>query len=298
MVAPSVPLPARTLAILRRAADLRSAVGHWRRSGATVGLVPTMGALHAGHLELVRRAKVECDRVVTTLFVNPKQFNRTEDLDSYPRDEAADARLLQRQGVDMLYAPDLAEIYPAGFVTKVSLPALTDCLCGAARPGHMDGVATVVTKLLLQSLPDRAYFGEKDFQQLVMIQQMVRDLDIPVTIIGVPTVREADGLALSSRNALLSAEARQRAPLLYRALSRLAVELADGWQEAAPLLDEGVRQLAEAGFDPIDYLELREPRTLRLLARADRPARLFAAASLGAVRLIDNLPVIPSPGCE
>ena len=176
------------------------------------------------------------------------------------------------------------------------------CLCGRARPGHMEGVATVVTKLLLQSLPDRAYFGEKDFQQLVMIQQMVRDLDIPATIVGVPTVRESDGLALASRNVLLSAEARQKAPLLYRVLSRLAVGLSDGNREAAPLLAQGMGELAEAGFDPIDYLDLREPRTLRTLPRADRPARLFVAASLEGVRLIDNLPVIPgpvaSPGCE
>ncbi len=284
----SRPQPLKTL---RRVDALRDTVGRWRRSGQRIGLVPTMGALHDGHLSLVRRARAECDRVIATLFVNPKQFNEADDLESYPRDETRDAALLQAVGTDLLYAPKLDQIYPPGFQTVVSLPALSGCLCGAARPGHMDGVATVVSKLLNQAAPDVAYFGEKDYQQLLLIRRMARDLDLPVTIQGVPTVREPDGLALSSRNALLDAKQRRTAPALYRVLGDLAGRLASG-AEAAPLLADGRRALSRAGFDPIDYLELRDARDLGLLAQAGDHARLFAAAWLGPVRLIDNLAVI------
>ncbi|MDJ0611723.1 MAG: pantoate--beta-alanine ligase [Kiloniellales bacterium] len=285
----------QALRTLRRVDALRDTVARWRRSGQRIGLVPTMGALHDGHLALVRRARAECDRVIATLFVNPKQFNDADDLESYPRDETRDAALLQAVGTDLLYAPTLGQIYPAGFQTVVSLPALSACLCGAARPGHMDGVATVVSKLLNQAAPDLAYFGEKDYQQLLLITRMARDLDIPVTIRGVATVREPDGLALSSRNALLDAKQRRIAPALYRVLSDLARRLASG-AEAAPLLDEGRRTLARAGFDPVDYLELRDGRDLGPLERAGDHARLFAAASLGPVRLIDNLAVVRATG--
>ncbi len=280
------------LAILRGIAELRQTVARWRRAGQSVGIVPTMGALHAGHLALVRRARDECDRVIATIFVNPKQFNRADDLAGYPREEADDASKLHALGVDLLFAPPVEEVYPEGFATKVSVAALADCLCGTTRPGHMDGVATVVAKLLLQSLPDKAYFGEKDYQQLLVVRKMVRDLDIPVAIVGVATVRETDGLALSSRNVLLTAEQRARAPELYRVLRSLAEQL-EGGAAAGPPLASGRADLIRAGFDPIDYLELRAATTLEALARTDRPARVFAAAWLGQVRLIDNLPVVP-----
>lgn len=286
---PHGPVPALT--ILRRIADLRAAAAGWRRAGETIALVPTMGALHEGHLELVRRARRDCTWVIATIFVNPIQFNRPDDLDHYPRDEAEDAAKLAALGVDVLYAPSVKEVYPDGFQTRVSVPDLSDCLCGAARPGHMEGVATVVAKLLLQSLPDVAYFGEKDYQQLQVVRRMVRDLDIPVRIEAVPTVREPDGLALSSRNLLLTLEQRARAPALHRVLSALAKRLQDGATPAGPALAWGRTALADAGIDRIDYLELRSADTLRALGRADRSARLFVAAHFGQVRLIDNLPV-------
>lgn len=278
------------LAVVRSVAELRQAVAAWRRAGGTVGLVPTMGALHEGHLALVRQARADCDRVVTTIFVNPIQFDRKDDLGRYPRDEARDAARLAARGVDLLYAPPVEEMYPAGFATTVSVTGLTDCLCGASRPGHLTGVSTVVTKLLLQALPDVAYFGEKDYQQLLVVRRMARDLDMPLSIAGVPTVREADGLALSSRNANLTPEQRRRAPALFRVLTALAGRLAAG-AAAEPELAWGREALTQAGFDRIDYLELRHAETLAPLARAGAPARLFAAAWLGHTRLIDNAPV-------
>lgn len=283
------------LATVRTIADLRAAVDGWRRAGARIGLVPTMGALHEGHLALVRRARADCDRVVASLFVNPTQFNDPSDLRAYPRDEAGDAALLAAEGTDLLFAPPVEEVYPEGFATSVRVAALTECLCGAARPGHMDGVATVVAKLLNQARPDLAYFGEKDFQQLQIIRRMTADLDLPVTVVGVPTVRAADGLAFSSRNVLLTPEQRRAAPALHRALAAAAAELHPG-AAAEPVLEAARAAIAGAGFDAIDYLELRGEGDLALLERvpADlgaRPARLFAAARLGGVRLIDNLPL-------
>ena len=275
---------------LRRIAELRAEVARWRRDGEGLGIVPTMGALHEGHLELVRRARAGNARVIATIFVNPAQFNRRDDLAGYPRDEARDAAVLAALGVDLLFAPPVEEIYPACFQTRVAVPALSDCLCGATRPGHMDGVATVVAKLLLQSAPDRAYFGQKDYQQLLIVTRMARDLDIPVEIVGVPTVREPDGLALSSRNLLLTAEQRACAPALHRLLTELAGAL-EGGAAAAPLLEQGVERLRAAGYDKVDYLDLRAADTLEALERADRPARLLAAAWLGEVRLIDNVAV-------
>jgi pantoate--beta-alanine ligase len=288
------PQPARRddsgLLTLRGIDALRREVGGWRRAGESVGLVPTMGALHAGHLALVRQAKVDCDRVVASLFVNPIQFDRKGDLASYPRDEARDAAALAALGVDLLYAPAAEEIYPEGFATTVSVTGLIDCLCGATRPGHLTGVSTVVTKLLLQSLPDVAYFGEKDYQQLLVVRRAARDLDIQVEIAAVPTVREADGLALSSRNETLTPDQRARAPALYRVLTDLAGRLAGGGA-AEPELAWGRAELAAAGFEGIDYLDLRHGETLETLERATPPARLFVAAFLGEVRLIDNLAV-------
>ena len=278
------------LAVLRRIAELRATVGAYRAAGESVALVPTMGALHDGHLALVRAGRRLCRRTIATLFVNPTQFGPHEDFRSYPRDEAGDAAKLVAAGADALFAPALAEIYPPGFSTTVTVAGVSEGLCGDFRPGHFAGVATVVTKLLLQAMPDVALFGEKDYQQLQVIKRLARDLDIPVRIEGVETVREPDGLALSSRNWYLSPVERRAAPTLFRVLTEIAERLAGG-AEAAPLLAEGRTTLSGAGFDPVQYLEVREAETLRPLARADRPARVLAAAYLGKTRLIDNVPV-------
>ena len=287
---PQVVAAPQSPRVVRTIAELRAAVAHWRRLGDTIGLVPTMGALHEGHRALVRQARLDCDQVIATIFVNPTQFNQPGDLASYPRDEARDMAMLAAEATDLVFAPEAAEVYPAGYQTTVALGQLTRCLCGVSRPGHMDGVATVVAKLFNQSLPDRAYFGEKDYQQLMIVRQMACDLDIPVEVVAVPTVREADGLALSSRNQLLSPDQRARAAVIHRVLSELAQRIgAGGPLEAA--LAEGRARLAAAGFAPVDYLELRAADDLSLLARANRPARLFVAASLGDIRLIDNIAI-------
>ena len=286
------------LAILRGAEAVRGQVMAWRGAGETVGLVPTMGALHAGHLALVARARAECDRVVATLFVNPKQFNDSDDLDSYPVDEADDAAGFAGAGVDLLFAPPVSEMYPDGFATAVSVAGLTDCLCGAARPGHFDGVSTVVAKLFNQAPADCAYFGEKDYQQLLVVRRMARDLDLPIRIVTVPTVREADGLALSSRNRGLTPAQRTIAPRLYETLVALAADLAGAPGSApvaapgaGPELARGRDDLARAGFERIDYLDLRDGETLAARDRAAPGARLFAAAWLGDIRLIDNIAI-------
>jgi pantoate--beta-alanine ligase len=286
------------LAILRGAEAVRGQVMAWRGAGETVGLVPTMGALHAGHLALVARARAECDRVVATLFVNPKQFNDSDDLDSYPVDEADDAAGFAGAGVDLLFAPPVSEMYPEGFATAVSVAGLTDCLCGAARPGHFDGVSTVVAKLFNQAPADCAYFGEKDYQQLLVVRRMARDLDLPIRIVTVPTVREADGLALSSRNRGLTPAQRTIAPRLYETLVALAADLAGAPGSApvaapgaGPELARGRDDLARAGFERIDYLDLRDGETLAARDRAAPGARLFAAAWLGDIRLIDNIAI-------
>lgn len=276
--------------IVRRIVDLRAALAPWRNAGESIGLIPTMGALHEGHLSLARRARAECRRAVATIFVNPAQFGPAEDLAAYPRDEAGDAALLASAGTDLLFAPTPEEIYPPGFATTVSVAGLTAHLCGPHRPGHFAGVATVVTKLLTQSLPSRAYFGEKDFQQLQVIRRLARDLDLPVEIAGVPTMREADGLALSSRNRYMSRDERERAGLLPRLLCEAAGRLADG-RDAAPALAGIERALRQAGFGPIDYVTLADEAGLQPLHRAEPPCRLFAAAWLGRTRLIDNWPV-------
>jgi pantoate--beta-alanine ligase len=281
------------LDIVRTIAGLRSHIAVWRKSGERIGLVPTMGALHNGHLALVRAARAECDHVVATIFVNPKQFAPNEDLDAYPRREAADLAMLRAEGVALVFMPTNSEVYPPGFATTVRVAGLTDCLCGAHRAGHFDGVATVVTKLLLQSLPDTAYFGEKDYQQLVVVRRLARDLDIPTRIAGVTTVRETDGMALSSRNAFLSPQERQIAPALARELRRIAAALA---AEPAAVLRETARgrtDLEQAGF-VVEYLEVRAADTLASVAAAViGHARVFAAVHLGRTRLIDNVPIAP-----
>lgn len=282
---------AMALSTVRSVAALRTRVQSARDAGASIGLVPTMGALHDGHLALVARARAACDRVVATVFVNPRQFDRPDDLNRYPRNESRDADALARAGCDVLFAPPVEVMYPPGFATRVQVGGVTETLEGAHRPGHFEGVATVVAKLLLQALPDIAFFGEKDYQQLLTIRRLVRDLDIPVAVEGVPTVREADGLALSSRNANLTAAQRRVAPKLASALLHAAEVLGDGRTEADPVLTAARNGLLTAGFDAIDYLSLRDAETLAPLDRADRPARLLAAAWLGSTRLIDNIAV-------
>jgi pantoate--beta-alanine ligase len=279
------------LDIARTIVDLRSHIAGWRKSGERVGLVPTMGALHEGHLALVRAARTECERVVATIFVNPKQFAPNEDLASYPRREVADLTMLGSAGVDLVFMPGTAEIYPPGFATTVRVAGLTDSLCGAHRSGHFDGVATVVTKLLMQALPDIAYFGEKDYQQLLVVRRLVGDLDIPVHIAGVPTVRETDGLALSSRNAYLSPEERRVAPNLGRVLRRIAAALAVQPGAVASEIAQGRADLESAGLG-VEYLEIRDADTLAPITKTvTGPARIFVAAHLGRTRLIDNLPI-------
>ena len=284
--------PPRTLPILRSRAALAGKVAGWHRAGETVGVVPTMGALHAGHLALVRAARARTDRVIVTLFVNPRQFNSPEDLAAYPRTEAADAALLAPLGADLLYVPDGAEMYPPGFATTVSVGGIGSGLCDAFRPGHFEGVATVVTKLLTQSRADAAFFGEKDFQQLTLVRRLAADLDLGTEIVGCPTVREADGLALSSRNRRLSAEDRARAVALPAIMRVAASALAAGCP-ADTVLPGARAAILAGGFTEVEYLTLRRESDLEPLATASEPARLLAAAWIGGVRLIDNLPVAP-----
>ncbi len=276
--------------VVRTVAALRARVAEWRAAGQTVGLVPTMGALHDGHLSLVRMVRKEASRVCVTLFVNPKQFNPNEDLAAYPRDEAGDIAKLAGEGTHLLFAPTVEEMYPRGSATRVSVPGIGDILEGSFRPGFFTGVATVVAKLLLQALPDVAVFGEKDYQQLQVIKRMVADLDIPVAVLGAPTVREADGLAMSSRNAYLTPDERAVAPALIRTLRAIA-EAVRGGADPAERTGWGSRELLAAGFKKVDYIEVRNAATLQPVASADEPARILAAAHLGRARLIDNIPV-------
>ena len=279
-----------SLRVIRTAEELRAATAPAREQGAVIGLVPTMGALHEGHLALVRRARRDCGLVVASLFVNPTQFGENEDFESYPRDEDRDLALFEKNGVDIVYAPGVEEMYPDGFGITVTASGLTEGLCGATRPGHFDGVTTVVSKLFDHCRPDAAYFGEKDFQQLKVIEQMVRDLDLPIRIVGIPVVRERDGLALSSRNAYLDVSERRIAPALQGTMRAVAGRLA-----ADVDLDAqcrwGAEALLGAGFDRVNYFEIRDTETLQP-AEAFRPGlRIFAAAWLRETRLIDNLAI-------
>ncbi len=277
--------------VARTVAELRSHVADWREAGESIALVPTMGALHAGHMALVQAARAACRRVVASLFVNPKQFAAGEDLGSYPRREATDLEMLHRAGIDLVFIPPTDEMYPPGFATVVRVTGLTAGLCGAHRPGHFDGVATVVTKLLIQSLPDAAYFGEKDYQQLMVVRRLARDLDLPVRIEGVPTVREPDGLALSSRNAYLSPVERRIAPALARILRGVATVLGQQPDAVAREIARGAEELHKAGF-AVEYLEIREADTLApLTSKITAASRVLVAARLGRTRLIDNLPI-------
>jgi pantoate--beta-alanine ligase len=275
---------------LRTVAGLRDRVRGWKAAGNLVGVVPTMGALHEGHLSLVRAAQRDCARVIVTIFVNPTQFNNPDDLARYPRTEEADAALLATLGVDAIFAPAAAEVYPEGFATNVRVAGISERLEGLHRPGHFDGVATVVAKLFGMTMADRAYFGEKDWQQLQVVRRMAADLNIPVEVIGCPTIREADGLARSSRNVRLSPEARAVAGALPREMAAVATALHSG-AAVASTLAAAKAALLQAGFDKVEYIDLCDAETLMWIDRCDGPARLLAAAWVGGVRLIDNIPV-------
>ncbi len=255
-----------------------------------MGVVPTMGALHDGHLSLVRAAKVECERVVVTIFVNPMQFNNPDDLKKYPRTLEADAALLETVGVDVIFAPSTTEVYPEGFATTVTVTGVSQPLEGALRPGHFEGVATVVAKLFGIAMADRGYFGQKDWQQLQVVTRLVRDLNIPVWVVGCETIREADGLAMSSRNARLGVEAREKAPVLFAAMSRAVADIRAG-QSDRMAIREAAEAVRAAGFDRVEYIELRDAGTLMPSDDPTRPRRMLAAAWLGGVRLIDNIAV-------
>ena len=281
--------------ILTAVEPLRAALSALKSGDNSIALVPTMGALHEGHLTLVREARARADIVVVSIFVNPRQFGPNEDLATYPRQLEADAALLETEGVDLLWAPTVEAVYPPGYATTIQVSGLDAVLCGAARPGHFDGVATVVTKLFNQVQPDIALFGEKDWQQLAIIRRMARDLDLThphaTRILGVPTVREADGLAMSSRNKYLTPEERAAAPAMNRAMREAAAKIAAGEPVAAALAALQSAILA-AGFARIDYAELRDAATLEALDPWDgRPARLLVAAHMGKARLIDNIAV-------
>lgn len=265
--------------------DTLHQVADWRRAGQRVALVPTMGNLHRGHFSLVERARELADRVVATVFVNPTQFGPNEDFNSYPRTLEADAAGLAAAGCDLLYAPDVAQMYPFGETRCwVEVPALSDTLCGAFRPGHFRGVATVVARLFLHTQPDVAVFGEKDFQQLMVIRHMARDLGFPIEIVGMPTVREANGLAMSSRNQYLTPEERERAALIYRLMREAEAAVLRG-EAIEPKLAEGLEALVAAGFKP-DYFEARDAESLGPVSGGD--IVLLVAARLGKARLIDN----------
>lgn len=277
-------------------ADLRERVRAWRFAGERVAFVPTMGNLHAGHLSLIDEARARAPRVVASIFVNPMQFGPNEDLDAYPRTLGSDRERLREAGCDLLFAPQVATMYPRGSEsqTRVDVPFLSEILCGAMRPGHFRGVATVVCKLFNMVQPDVALFGEKDFQQLMVIRRMVEDLAMPVEVVGMPTVRESDGLAMSSRNGYLSPQERRRAPALYRALLDAARSLRDG-AAIESVEHRAAATLREAGLEP-DYVSVRVAATLRPPSEGDRDLVILAAARLGRARLIDNLRV--RSGCD
>ena len=276
--------------VVRTIKDLRARVKAWKNEGLRIGLVPTMGALHDGHLSLVDEIAKRTDRVVTSIFVNPTQFGKSDDLESYPRDEDNDLDKLSQHACSLVYAPDATEMYPEGFQTSVSLSSVTKGLEGTSRPGHFDGVATVVSKLISQCMPDTAIFGEKDYQQLQVIKRFVRDLDMGVEIIGGKLVREDDGLAMSSRNVYLNADERAIAGQFNVILS----DLVQAVEAGAPIGEaeaQATRFLLEAGFKAVDYVSIRDAESLEELTEITRPARVLAVARIGKVRLLDNMAI-------
>ncbi|MHB8285979.1 MAG: pantoate--beta-alanine ligase [Caulobacteraceae bacterium] len=287
------------LPIVRSVSSLQGHVKAWRERGHTVALVPTMGALHDGHMSLIKLARIQADKVIATVFVNPTQFGPNEDFDAYPRNEAADAQRLSDAHCDLMYAPTAAEMYPPGFATSISVGGVSGGLDGAARPGHFDGVATVVSKLLIQASPDVAIFGEKDYQQLQVIKRVTRDLDLKVKIIGAAIARAPDGLALSSRNVYLSEHERAVAPRLHLVLQEAAGSLKGG-AAVSKVEANAVEALLQMGFDKVDYVEVRGADDLTPAdpGAISGPSRVLAAAWLGRTRLIDNLaadPARPAP---
>ena len=277
-----------SLTVIRSAEGLRRALAPHRDARKLIGLVPTMGALHDGHLSLVHRASRDCGIVVASLFVNPTQFGENEDFDAYPRDESRDLSLFDEYGVDFVYAPSVDEMYPDGFKITITVQGVTEGLCGAARPGHFDGVTTVVSKLFADCKPDAAYFGQKDYQQMKVIERMVSDLDLNIRIVGLPVVRERDGLALSSRNAYLSAAHRRVAPSMFGTMRAVAERLHSGIDLDAQS-EWGQSALLDAGFDRVDYFEVRDAATMEKPREFGPGMRIFAAAWLGQTRLIDNI---------
>jgi pantoate--beta-alanine ligase len=276
------------MTICKTAAEMR-AHRRTRRQGGRLGFVPTMGALHAGHLSLVRAAREQCDSVAVSIFVNPAQFAPHEDLDQYPRSLERDRELLEKEGVDLLFVPSTEEMYPPGSSTWVQVEGLSDKLCGQSRPGHFRGVTTVVAKLFHIVQPDCAFFGQKDAAQLAIIRRMVRDLHMPVEIVACPIVREADGLAMSSRNTYLDLEQRRAAPALYRSLVRVQKDFGGGERNAARLIGAGKGTISAEPSVRLDYFEIVDPQTLDPLTEVDRPALAAVAAFVGTTRLIDNL---------
>ena len=276
--------------IVRTISELRSKVSSWRKNGFSIGLVPTMGALHDGHFSLVKHSINTTDKTIATLFVNPKQFGPNEDLTIYPRDESGDVEALDALGVDLLFAPSLAEVYPVDFTTEISVPGIGDVMEGTFRPGFFIGVATVVAKLLIQSLPDRAFFGEKDLQQLYIIRKMVTDLDIPVEIVGCPIIREPDGLALSSRNVYLSADERLYATELYKVLNEISQRALNG-KQISILVKDAKTRLLNSGFLKVDYLSVCNTQNFQQMDYLVKPAYVIGAAWVGETRLIDNIQI-------
>jgi pantoate--beta-alanine ligase len=284
--------------IVRTVSELRAAVAAARAAGTRVGLVPTMGAFHEGHLSLMRRARERCGLVIVSLFVNPTQFTEASDLERYPRNEDADVAMAENAGTHILFAPGVAEVYPAGFATVVEVSGISEPLEGIVRgASHFRAVATVVAKLLNMAQPDEAFFGQKDAQQAMLIRQMARDLDMPVDIVVYPTVREPDGLAMSSRNVLLDAASRAKAPALYEALSGIADAVADGERKTTPLLARGAALLESRGIVP-EYLAIVAPDTFADVATIDDGVLCLVAARFGAVRLIDNILLAAGWGSE
>jgi pantoate--beta-alanine ligase len=279
------------LTVVRTVADLRRAVSEFRATGRTIGMIPTMGALHEGHVSLVRGALDLGDMPIASIFVNPTQFGPNEDFAAYPRDEAGDFAKLEAAGCRIAYAPGKEEMYPRPQLTTVTVASLTDGLCGPFRPGHFQGVATVVCKLLMMAMPDRGYFGEKDYQQLQVLKRMARDLAMPVEIVGMPTIREPDGLAMSSRNRYLAPGERKTAVAMYRELTALARTVGDGRTSCTAAAAKVAQALLVAGFDKVDYLTVVDAESLAPIEHVAGPARIAAAARLGRTRLIDNVAV-------
>lgn len=281
------------LEIVRSVRAMRVRVQEWHSQSLRVAVVPTMGALHDGHVSLIDMAREQADKVIATIFVNPTQFGVNEDFSAYPRQEKGDAARLDHAGCDLLYAPDLDEMYPQGFATTVSVAGVSQGACGDSRPGHFEGVATVVSKLLLQTQADLGVFGEKDWQQLQVIRRVVRDLDIPCAILGAPISRDHDGLARSSRNVYLTEKEREIAPTLYQTLCSIEERLSRGDGSCETLIAWGKAQLVAAGFASVDYLDLRDTATFAPVESVERPARLLVAARLGKARLLDNIAIQP-----